>query len=221
MNKHAKLWRTITVAAAIFVAVQLPGRAEAAFGDTILKFGMSGNDVQTLQTELKELGYFTATATGYYGPLTKDAVIRFQQASGLDVDGIVGPQTFRALEKRLLQARIAGTAQRYIGVPYVWGGQSPTGFDCSGFTGYVFARNGLTLPRVSEEQFNAGVPVPKSQLEAGDLVFFSTYKPGPSHVGIYLGDGTFIHASSSKGVTISSLSNPYWTAHYIGARSYF
>lgn len=105
-----------------------------------------------------------------------------------------------------------------MGVPYVWGGVSPSGFDCSGFTQFVLKKNGISIPRVTSDQYGAGVAVSKSNLRVGDLVFFTTYKAGPSHVGFYLGDGKFIHASSSKGVTISSLDSSYYSSRYIGAR---
>jgi len=113
---------------------------------------------------------------------------------------------------------VINTAKSFIGVPYVWGGATPSGFDCSGFTQYVLAKNGISVPRTAAEQYNAGISVSKSDLRVGDLVFFTTYKAGPSHLGFYIGDGNFIHASSSKGVTISSLSNVYYSEHYIGAR---
>lgn len=115
--------------------------------------------------------------------------------------------------------RIIATAKKYIGVPYLWGGESPSGFDCSGFVQYVFKAHGISLNRTCETQYKHGKYVSKSNLKPGDLVFFqNTYKAGISHVGIYIGDGKFIHASSSKGVTISNLSSGYYTSHYYGAR---
>lgn len=113
---------------------------------------------------------------------------------------------------------LISTAKSLMGIPYVWGGTTTSGFDCSGFTKYVFGKNGIALPRTAAEQYNVGTSVSKSNLRAGDLVFFTTYKAGASHLGIYLGDGTFIHSSSSKGVTITSLSNSYYSSRYIGAR---
>lgn len=118
-------------------------------------------------------------------------------------------------------AEIVKNAQKYMGVPYVWGGTTPDGWDCSGFTQYVMKESGISIPRTAAEQFNKGVAVNKSDLQIGDLVFFTTYKPGASHVGFYMGDDKFIHASSAaKKVTINSLSETYYTDHYIGARRY-
>lgn len=112
---------------------------------------------------------------------------------------------------------IISNAFQYIGVPYVFGGTSPYGFDCSGFTKYVFASAGISLPRTADNQFYAGTRVSMNNLRAGDLVFFETYEPGPSHVGIYIGDGEFIHAGSSTGVAVSGLYDRYWGQRYIGA----
>jgi cell wall-associated NlpC family hydrolase len=109
-------------------------------------------------------------------------------------------------------------AMRFIGTPYVFGGTSPSGFDCSGYTQHVFAMLGIHLPRTADAQYYAGRRI-KDQLIVGDLVFFQTYLPGPSHVGIYLGDGKFI-ASSGHGVRISRLSDSYWARRYLGAKRF-
>lgn len=117
---------------------------------------------------------------------------------------------------------ILDTAKKYMGTPYVWGAETPKdGFDCSGFTQYVMQQNDVKLPRTAAEQYATGTPVEKSQLKAGDLVFFTTYKAGASHVGFYMGDGNFIHASSAaKKVTINNLTETFYAEHYIGARRY-
>lgn len=113
---------------------------------------------------------------------------------------------------------IIATAKQYIGVNYVYGGTTPAGFDCSGFVQYVFAKNGITLPRVSRDQYKIGTSVSFSSLKAGDLVFFSLAKNGiVDHVGIDVGNGQFINASSSKGVTIYTL-GPYWQSVFLGAK---
>jgi uncharacterized protein YgiM (DUF1202 family) len=116
-------------------------------------------------------------------------------------------------------SKIVATAKQYIGVPYEWGGSSPSGFDCSGFTQYVFNKHSIALPRTTDQQYKVGSYVSRSNLKAGDLVFLqNTYREGISHVGIYVGDGKMIHASSSKGIVISDLSSSYYTKHYYGAR---
>lgn len=113
---------------------------------------------------------------------------------------------------------IEATAKAYLGTPYVWAGTSPSGFDCSGYIQYVFKQQGIDLPRSAAQQFNVGTSVSKGNLQKGDLVFFTTYKEGPSHVGIYLGNGQFINASSSKGVSIASIDSSYWGERYLGAK---
>lgn len=118
----------------------------------------------------------------------------------------------------LISQRILRTATRYMGTPYVWAGTGGGGFDCSGFTMRVFMQNGIPLRRQADWQFTQGQKIARADLQPGDLVFFSTYAPGASHVGIYIGNNQFIHASSSRGVTISSLGESYYSKCYIGAR---
>lgn len=105
-----------------------------------------------------------------------------------------------------------------LGTSYKMGGTSLAGFDCSGFTSYVFKNLGLTLPRTSQAQYKTGTAVSKTNLREGDLVFFNTSGRGVSHVGIYVGNGKFSHSSSSRGVTITSLSDSYWSKRYVGAK---
>lgn len=121
-----------------------------------------------------------------------------------------------------LRANLVETARSYLGVPYLWGGASAQGFDCSGLTMSVYRLNGLQLPRSSRDQYEAGSAVTKDELRPGDLLFFSTNGTGRvSHVGLYAGDGTFIHAPS-RGRTISQdkLSDAYYQKTFVGARTY-
>ena len=115
---------------------------------------------------------------------------------------------------------VAREALSYRGGRYRWGGTTSRGFDCSGLTQTVCRNWGLMLPRTSIEQFQQGKPIPKDQLQPGDLVFFkNTYRKGISHVGIYIGEGNFLHAAStSKGIIVTSLSEPHYANRYAGAR---
>ena len=115
---------------------------------------------------------------------------------------------------------IVAKAKEYLGVPYVWGGSSPSGFDCSGFTQYVMRACGYSIYRTATDQLENGYAVSYSDLQPGDLVFFErTYNTDApaSHVGIYVGGGEFIHAGGSY-VKISSLSSDYYASRYVGAR---
>lgn len=113
--------------------------------------------------------------------------------------------------------QVAQYAQNYTGVPYHWGGTSPSGFDCSGLVQYVYAHFGVSLPRTSYDQFSVGTSVSRSNLQPGDIVFFDTYGSGASHDGIYVGNDQFINAASSQ-VEVDSLGSSYWESHYVGAR---
>jgi cell wall-associated NlpC family hydrolase len=112
---------------------------------------------------------------------------------------------------------VVSIALQYLGVPYVWGGASPSGFDCSGLTMYAYAKVGVYLPHNAAMQYGMGTPVSRSQLAPGDLVFFN----GLSHVGMYIGGGRFVHAPHTGDVVkISSLSEYWYSATYVGARRY-
>jgi cell wall-associated NlpC family hydrolase len=199
----------------------VPG-AEAA----TLRFGDRNPEVIALQERLTSLGYNVGGADGKFGSLTEAAVKAVQAVNGLEADGIVGNATWTILRSANMSSRslstsvdrVLRTAQQFVGVPYVWGGTSPNGFDCSGFTQYVFGLNGVYLPRTADVQYEAGIPVRFEELRPGDLVFFSTYEPGPSHDGIYLGNGDFINATSSRGIAIDRMDSSYWKQRYIGAR---
>lgn len=129
--------------------------------------------------------------------------------------------TEAAVQKTSVQDKIINEGKKYIGTKYKFGGTTPKGFDCSGFIGYAFKKGGgKTLPRATAQMFKTGKSVNKTHLQKGDVVFFTTYKKGASHAGIYIGNNKFLHSSSSKGVTIDSLSNSYWKPKYIGAKRY-
>jgi len=119
-------------------------------------------------------------------------------------------------DNNYLNSNIERTAKSHLGKRYVWGANGPNSFDCSGFTKAVFATNNIVIPRVSRAQAKKGKIIPRSYLKKGDLIFFDSKKSSRvSHVGIYLGEGKFIHASSSKHqVVISNLNSSYYTKHF-------
>ncbi|WP_216829911.1 C40 family peptidase [Alkalihalobacterium elongatum] len=208
-----------------------------------LRLGASGTGVTQLQEALKQLGHFDHRVTGYFGSVTDAAVRSFQRSQQITVDGIVGPQTLRAIEaaasggaqtiQNQTQLKSSTTAPQpaqqafnvmnliadaadLVGTPYLWGGTTPSGFDCSGFLQYVFRNQGVSIPRTAAQQWAAGRSVDKPSV--GDVVFFQTYTNGPSHNGIYIGNNQFIHSGSSTGVTVTSMSNSYWSQRYLGAK---
>lgn len=114
--------------------------------------------------------------------------------------------------------QLTQTAKKYIGIPYKYGGTTTAGLDCSGYTQLVFKKLGYSLNRTAASQYQQGKAVAKSALQTGDLVFFNTTGRTASHVGIYIGNGQFIHAGTSTGVSIASLNSSYWKPKYNGAR---
>lgn len=197
------------------------------------------NEIRAVQQALANDGY-DVDVDGVFGVGTEQAIRQFQADHGLETDGIVGQSTFTALTGRSLSngpirrfgnggyhgvarvespeaSAILSIANQYIGVPYVFGGSTPSGFDCSGFTRYVYSEAGIDLPRDAESQYSVGYSVSLANLRPGDLVFFSTYDAGISHVGIYIGDHQFINASSD-GVSVADMDSSYWSSRYIGAK---
>lgn len=195
------------------------------------KLGDANSDIVTMQQQLIELGYNIPVPDGVYDKDTSRAVQQFQKDSGLKPDGVFGMATYNKLVSKkewcdtyVSRApslskikQILKYAYSYMGVPYVWGGTTPNGFDCSGFTQYVFKKAGVFIPRLADAQCYYGKPVSAKDLQVGDLVFFETYTAGPSHCGIYVGDGKFIEAGSSSGVTVDKVFGPYWGSRYVGA----
>ena len=191
--------------------------------------GEDGDKVLAIQLRLIDLGYNVPKANGVFEERTARAVMTFQREARLNQTGAVDEITWHYLmdygkggnygRKDVL--RLLDVAMRFGGVPYVWGGASPSGFDCSGFVQYVFRQIGVNLPRTADVQYELGRKVLESELQAGDLVFFETYEPGASHDGIYVGDGKFIAANSGTGVAVVSLEDPYWSSKYLGARRLF
>jgi len=198
------------------------------------------NNAVQLNESLKNYGlnaYYFVHKTGLYkvrfGDFPSKETAR-RKAEGLRASGvidgyyIVSPDDYAAVKqkkygRRYLRDEIVKTAKSFIGLPYRWGGSSSDyGFDCSGLSMTAYHLNGLNLPRSSKEQYRVGVPVKRSQLLRGDLVFFAISKGRKvSHVGIYAGDDTFIHAPGRrKRVRIDSLSNRYFKSRYVGARTY-
>ena len=111
---------------------------------------------------------------------------------------------------------IVNLAKAQIGKPYRWGATGPSSFDCSGFTTYIYKNGaGISLPRTSVSQSKTGTKISRNNLKTGDLVFFNTSGKGVSHVGMYIGDSKFIHASSSKGIRIDSLNSTYYKSRFI------
>jgi len=220
--------RIIRVLVLMLVSVVLLMPAAYAAPEEPLQVGDRGDEVQAVQEKLSQMGYVVGSMDGVYGDVTADAVKTMQKDKNLPADGKISPELYKNLIGRDLPVsrgastasvrRLIASSFQYVGVPYWFGGTSPRGFDCSGFVRYVFSSIGINLPRMADEQFGVGRPVSSERLQPGDLVFFETYEPGPSHVGIYIGNSQFISATSSRGVAVADLYGHYWGERYIGAR---
>jgi len=212
--------------------------------NTTLRAGDSGEAVKKLQSRLIELGYLTGSADGSFGTATQAAVMAFQSAAGLSADGVAGETTQNALyaddapmasapsqpddgssnTNSAVAEKIIATAKKYLGCKYVYACEDPPYFDCSGLTQYVFKQYGYSLLRTAYQQgYNDKYQkLTIGQLKMGDLVFFNTNLTDGDmcdHTGIYIGDGDFIHASSSAGkVIISNLNSGYYNQRFSWGR---
>ncbi|WP_026906513.1 NlpC/P60 family protein [Paucisalibacillus globulus] len=200
--------------------------------------GLQSEEVKIIQESLQYFGYYEGEIDGMYGPLTKKAVEIAEEKHDIDFLDHAPQESLYTMynsEKEQTASNVQTestsnvknvkvnanyssmiqTAYAQVGTPYVWGGTSPGGFDCSGFLQYVYSSNGVTIPRTVSDIWNFAAPI--DTLSVGDLVFYQTYKPGPSHAGIYIGNGQFIHAGLD-GVEVSNMSEPYWETRYLGAK---
>ncbi|MEI7025093.1 C40 family peptidase [Paenibacillus sp. y28] len=199
--------------------------ASASTIQATLSSGSSSAEVASLQQQLGTLGYFTYPSnTGYYGPLTVQAVSSYQEAYGLPVTGAADSATRTSISHAIVKKQLLAAANEYLGTPYDWGGTSPsTGFDCSGFVYYMFTKLGVPADRLSSgELFQQGTPVDRADLMPGDLVFFSTNTPGKvNHVGFYIGNGKFISSTRSAGIAVQPIDSGYWGPRYLGAKQVY
>lgn len=230
MSQKSKLFGSFSVLLLLFI---LSAQVTFAGSGVTLKYDMRGDSVSQLQKDLKSLGFMDIAPTGYFGQVTKAAVIKFQAKTDLEQDGIAGKQTLGKIESLLNRETTAyrssgrsaqsiiDYAKKFLGIKYRWGGTTTKGFDCSGYVKYVYKKFGVALSRTSRSQAKNGTYVKKANLKVGDLVFFDTNGGSNriNHVGVYTGSGKFIHSSSShSGVVISSLNSGFYSKSYMTAR---
>ena len=194
---------------------------------SVYQVGDRGWKVKQAQQYLQKLGFDPGEADGRFTKATRKALRKFQKKYKLKETGNLDNATYEELKWQteakeyggnVASTKILKTAAQYKGVPYVFGGTTPRGFDCSGYVQYVFARHGIRLTRTADTQALEGKFVSKKNLKPGDLVFFTTYEPGASHVGIYAGNNLFWNATSSRGIMLSNLTDSYWGPRYYTAR---
>lgn len=190
------------------------------------KLGDKNWKITLVQRALSDLKFPVDRTDGIFTKKTISALKSFQTKNKLPSTGKIDDPTYKLLMQLHKQTtpttnladKLLLTAAKYKGVPYRFGGTTPKGFDCSGYTSFVFREHRLILKRAADEQYTQGRPIAKRDLRKGDLVFFAINEKSASHVGIYAGNNSFWHASSSKGVMLSKLDNVYWKKYYLGAR---
>jgi len=194
---------------------------------SVYKVGDKGWKIKQAQQYLQKLGFEPGEMDGRFTKATRKAIRKFQKKYNLKETGNLDNATYEELKWQaeakeyggnVASTKILKTAAQYKGVPYVFGGTTPRGFDCSGYVQFVFAKHGIRLTRTADTQAKEGKFVSKKNLKPGDLVFFTTYEPGASHVGIYAGNQKFWNATSSRGIMLSDLNDSYWGPRYYTGR---
>ena len=201
--------------------------AKPAPEKSVYQVGDKGWKIKQAQQYLQKLGYDPGGTDGKFTKAMRKSIRSFQKKYKLKETGNLDNATYEELKWQVeakeyggnvASTKILKTAAQYKGVPYVFGGTTPNGFDCSGYVQYVFAKHGIRLTRTADTQALEGKYVSKKSLRPGDLVFFTTYEPGASHVGIYAGNNQFWNATSSRGIMLSNLNDSYWGPRYYTAR---
>lgn len=164
-------------------------------------------------TSILKLNGLSSSSLLHIGDKVKVEVSAATKLSGRSESAVGGSN----LADAVVGQQIVNYAKQFVGVPYQWGGESASGFDCSGYVQFVLGHFGIQVGRSSYSQYQDGSSVSESNLEVGDLVFFSTDGSGASHVGIYIGGGQFINAED-RGVRVDALSSSYWARAYVGGR---
>jgi len=177
-------------------------------GDTLWKISQTYNVKTDIILELNNLH------SDLIYPGQKLLIVKDNNTE-IDTEIDTNAQSFTPLEDNNLVSQLLNYAKTFIGTPYRSSGSSPGGFDCSGYTSYVYKQFKIDLPRVSKDQYKFGKSVDASQAKPGDLVAF-TSNGRINHVGIYIGNGEFIHSSSTQGVVISKINDPYWGPRFSG-----
>lgn len=221
------------LAVLVFLVFLVPNFALA---QEVYRVGDKNQKIAAVQKDLPLLGIKVDRSDGVFSRDTSKAIKKFQKKFKkqykLKTTGLLDDTTYNAIRSEAAKkaqkpittgvsgkgSDIVKTASQYKGVPYRFGGTSPSGFDCSGYIMYVYGQHNIKTTRSADTQFKEGVFVLKKDLRPGDLVFFETYEKGASHAGIYAGAGKFWHASSSKGVMLSGLEEDYWKKRYLGSR---
>ena len=207
--------------AGTITASALRVRSEANNSSGILGLIPNGATVELLEQEGE---WYLTNYSGFMGYIHSDYVEVTKEISPIVTDGEDSMSAVSAAAAaEAARAEVANLACEFIGARYVYGGASPSGFDCSGFTLYIYKQFGFSLPHSATSQLAYGEEVAKEDLKPGDLVFFrdtSITRKAASHVGVYIGDGQFVHASSSRTgyVKVNNLTDSYFRNIYVGAR---